>query len=138
MHEPVLYGWKEGDKHAWYSDRKQTSVKQFPTDHYNKAGRDTDKYVHPTQKPTNILRYYMDNSLPPDGGLVVDLFLGSGSTLIAAEQTGRKCYGTELDPRFVDAIIQRWQNFTQLEAVLEATGETYHAVSQSRATTVAS
>lgn len=123
MHEPILYGWKEGAPHNWYSDRKQTSLLTFPTDHYNKSGRDTDKYVHPTQKPTNILRYLMDNSLPHGDGLVIDTFLGSGSTLIAAEQTQRRCFGTELDPIYVDVIIQRWQNYTGLKAVHAETGK---------------
>lgn len=125
MHEPILYGWKLGAARNWHGDRKQTTVFQFPTDHYNKGESDTDGYVHPTQKPTNVLRYLMGNSMPKEAGIVLDLFLGSGSTLIAAQQTFRACYGTELDPKFVDVIIERWENYTSEDAVHESTGKTY-------------
>lgn len=98
-HEPILYGWKSGASHSWYSDRKQTTVLEF-----DRPSRNAD---HPTMKPLNILGYLIQNSTKA-GDLVFDNFLGSGSTLMAADQTGRVCYGTELDPRYVDVIRKRW------------------------------
>lgn len=111
MHEPILYGWKLGESHVWHGDRKQTTVMEFATDHYNKSESDTDGYVHPTQKPTNLIRYLMGNSTQK-GELVCDLFLGSGSTIIAGEQCDRVVYGFELTPKYCEVICQRWENFT--------------------------
>ena len=73
------------------------------------------EYLHPTQKPVEMLRQVIDPYCEK-GGAVVDLFLGSGSTLIAAEKTGRICYGMELDPKYVDVIIKRWEDYTGLTA----------------------
>lgn len=101
-HEPILYGWKSGDAHSWYSDRKQTTVLEF-----DRPSRNAE---HPTMKPINILSYLINNS-SKSGDLVFDSFLGSGSTMIACEQTGRVCYGTELDPRYVDVIRKRYWKF---------------------------
>lgn len=98
-HEPVLYGWKEGVAHPWYSDRKQTTVLEF-----DRPFRNSD---HPTMKPLQILMYLIKNS-SKQKNIVGDLFLGSGSTLIACEQTWRSCFGMELDPKYVDVIIKRW------------------------------
>lgn len=102
-HEPILYGWKSGASHSWYSDRKQTTVLNFDRPSRNEE--------HPTMKPLNILAYLIQNSTKA-GDLVFDSFLGSGSTLIAAEQTDRTCYGTELDPKYVDVIRKRYAKFT--------------------------
>ena len=114
QHEPILYGWKPGGKHKWFSDRKQSTVWQF-----DKPTRSAD---HPTMKPIGIPARAMKNSCKPKG-LVLDLFLGSGSTLLAAEQTGRACYGTELDPVYCDVIVRRWEEFTgQKAAKLEREG----------------
>lgn len=99
-HEPILYGWKSGSSHSWYSDRKQTTVLEFD--------RPSRSEEHPTMKPLNILTYLIKNSSKA-GDLVFDNFLGSGSTLIAAEQNGRICYGLEVDPRYVDVIRKRYQ-----------------------------
>lgn len=101
QHEPILYGWKEGSAHAWYSDRKQTTILNFD--------RPTQSREHPTMKPLTILAYLVCNSSKA-GDLVFDSFLGSGSTLVACEQKNRVCYGSELDPRYVDVIRKRYAN----------------------------
>ncbi|NKI28256.1 DNA modification methylase [Arenibacter sp. 6A1] len=101
-HEPILYGWKEGAAHPWYSDRKQTTVLEF-----DKPLRNGD---HPTMKPLEIIMYIVKNS-SKQKNIVGDLFLGSGSTLIACEQTWRNCYGMELDPIYADVDIRRWISY---------------------------
>jgi DNA modification methylase len=106
-HEPVLYGWKEGDAHKWYSDRKQTTVLSFD--------RPVRNIEHPTMKPVEILCYLLGNS-SKKGDLVWDSFLGSGSTLIACEKMKRRCYGLELDPKYCDVIIKRWEDYTGKKA----------------------
>jgi DNA modification methylase len=98
-HEPIIYGWKSGASHAWYTDRKQTTVLEFDRPQRNAE--------HPTMKPLSIVGYLIKNSTKA-GDLVFDNFIGSGSTLIAAEQTERICYGMELDPRYVDVIRKRY------------------------------
>jgi DNA modification methylase len=100
QHEPCLYGWKEGAAHAWYSDRKQTTILKF-----DKPSRNAD---HPTMKPVELIAYQITNS-SKTGDLVADGFLGSGTTMVAAHQLGRKCYGTELDPKYCQVIIDRMQ-----------------------------
>lgn len=102
-HEPILYGWKEGAGHQWYSDRKQTTVLDFD--------RPTKSTEHPTMKPINICAYLIGNS-SKKGDIVLDLFGGSGSTLIASEQTDRTCYIMELDPKYCDVIRKRYHKFT--------------------------
>jgi DNA modification methylase len=114
-HEPCLYGWEKTGKHSWFSDRKQTSVWEF--------GRDKTE-GHTTPKPVEMISLAINNS-SMNGSLVMDFFLGSGSTLIACESTSRKCYGMELDEKYCDVIINRWQNFTGKKATLELTGQTY-------------
>lgn len=100
-HEPCLYGWKDGASHLWTSDRKQTTILNF--DRPNKAD------IHPTMKPVALFAYQMGNNTH-EGDAVLDLFGGSGTTLIAAEQLKRKGYVCELDPHYIDAIIQRYIN----------------------------
>jgi len=99
IHEPVLFGWKKGGKHQWYSDRKQTTVWE-----YDKPKKND---LHPTMKPINLVAYPMKNS-SMSNCIVLDPFGGSGSTLIAAEQTKRICYTIELDPKFADVIVSRY------------------------------
>ena len=88
-HEPCLYGWKDGASHSWYGDRTQTTVLEF-----DKPSRSES---HPTMKPVEMIRSLIRNSCKK-GGVVLDLFGGSGTTLIAAEQEGRRAYLMELDP----------------------------------------
>ena len=113
QHEPLLYGWREGAAHRWYGDRKQTTVWEFPTDHV--AGGSDRGYVHPMQKPVAVLERALMNSTRP-GDIVVDPFLGSGSTLIAAERLGRRCFGIEIEPRYAQVAIDRWERFTGRKA----------------------
>jgi site-specific DNA-methyltransferase (adenine-specific) len=98
-HEPCLFGWKQKGKHQWYGDRKQTTVWE-----YDKPRASKD---HPTMKPVNLMSYPIKNSTMTNG-IVLDPFLGSGSTLIACCETDRVCRGIELDPKFVDCIVKRY------------------------------
>lgn len=107
-HEPCLYGWKDGASHNWYSDRKQTTLLVFD--------RPTRNSEHPTMKPIPLIAYQMCNSTKP-GDLVLDSFGGSGTTMIAAEQMGRRARLMELDPHYCDVIIARWEKLTGKEAV---------------------
>lgn len=108
-HEPCLYGWKPGASHNWYSDRKQTTVLEF-----DKPSRND---LHPTMKPIPLFDYQIRNS-SKKGDIVLDLFSGSGTTLMACEQNGRQARVMELDPRYVDAAIKRWESFTGQQAKL--------------------
>tara|TARA_Y100001938_G_scaffold135340_1_gene196883 strand:- start:941 stop:2116 length:1176 start_codon:yes stop_codon:yes gene_type:complete len=103
QHEPCLYGWKEGASHSWYSDRKQTTLLNFD--------RPTQSKLHPTMKPIKLLSYLINNSSKQED-LIFDSFLGSGSTLIACEKLDRICYGIELDPKYCDVIVKRWEQWT--------------------------
>ncbi|MFP1695265.1 site-specific DNA-methyltransferase [Gardnerella greenwoodii] len=99
QHEPCLYGWKKKGKHKWYAGRKETSVWEF-----EKPKKNAD---HPTMKPIALLAYPIKNSSMTNS-LVLDPFAGSGSTLIACEQTGRICYAIELDEKYCDVIVKRY------------------------------
>jgi DNA modification methylase len=114
QHEPCLYGWKDGASHGWYSDRKQTTLLRFD--------RPTQSTDHPTMKPVQMFAYLLGNSTAPQG-LAYDPFLGSGTTLIAAEQLGRKCYGMELSPQYCDVIVKRWETLTGKKAERVSNGQ---------------
>lgn len=115
QHEPILYGWKEGNgSHYYCGDRAKTTVWQI--------GRDAQaSYVHPTQKPVALPEEAILNS-SQGGWVVADLFGGSGSTLIACEKSGRVNRSMELDPKYCDVIVRRWQQFTGKRAVRESDG----------------
>ena len=131
-HEPFFYAGKKGDKLAFYGDRTKTTVVDFHKSdaeilkwvnaqrEAEKAGKMTiwtmkrepvQEYVHPTQKPVELITYALANSSKIDD-VVLDPFLGSGSTIIACQKTNRICYGVEIDPKFMDVIIQRWVDYT--------------------------
>lgn len=135
-HEPCLYGWKEGSSHNWYGDRDKTTVYKIPEDdskalkwfkralkrqenkntsiiNHKKPSRSS---VHPTMKPVELLEKQVVNSSKQED-IVLDTFLGSGSTLIACEKTNRICYGMELDPKYIDVIIQRYEDYTGQKAL---------------------
>lgn len=107
QHEPILYGWKEGKAHSWYGGRKQGTV--WLIDKPVRNG------VHPTMKPIAVCAKAIQNSSKPDE-VVLDAFGGSGSTLIACEEIGRKCYSIEYDPVYCDVIIKRWEEHTEKRA----------------------
>lgn len=117
-HEPCLYGWKDGAGHLWASDRKQSTILEF-----DKPSRNAE---HSTMKPVELFEYQLLNNTK-GGDIVLDSFCGSGTTIIAAEKNGRIGYGMELDERYCDVIIKRWQDYTGKEAILESTGETYNS-----------
>ena len=103
QHEPCLFGWKKGGRHQWYSDRKQTTIWEYDRPRSSKE--------HPTMKPVALMAYPIQNS-SMSNCIVLDPFLGSGSTLMACEQTGRICYGIELDEKFADVIVNRFVETT--------------------------
>lgn len=107
MYEPCFYGWTE--KSTFWADRKQTEVWMFD--------RPLNSKLHPTMKPISVCGYGIENSSKPED-CVLDLFLGSGSTLLACEQLGRICYGMEIDPIYCDVIVKRWEEFTGKKAEL--------------------
>jgi DNA modification methylase len=116
-HEPILYGWKEGDSRPWHSGRSESSVFE--------VARPKVSPDHPTSKPVELVAAQIRNSSGP-GALILDVFGGSGSTLIAAQQLGRRCVSIEIEPRYVDVIVKRLQvltghkakNLTRSEAVI--------------------
>lgn len=137
QHEPCLYGWKDGAAHTWNGKRKQKTViesldlmgevelretiKELLSEDYDttilRENKPLNNKVHPTMKPINLLARLIRNS-SNKGDVVLDVFGGSGSTLIACEQLDRICYTSELDPRYVDVIIERYETFTGKKAVL--------------------
>jgi len=123
QNEPCLYGWKDGSGRVRVKDRKQTTIW--------KCDRTDEKKVHPTMKPVELCQRAVENSSDVNG-IVLDLFGGSGSTLIACEKTARDCRMMELDPKYCDVIIKRWQDFTGQQATLEATGQTYDELKAER------
>jgi site-specific DNA-methyltransferase (adenine-specific) len=108
-HEPCLYGWKEGAGHLWATDRKQTTILEF-----DKPSRNGE---HPTMKPVALFEYQMLNNTK-GGDIILDSFGGSGTTLLAAEKNGRIAYVMELDPKYCDVIVKRWEDFTGKKAIL--------------------
>ena len=121
QHEPCLYAVKKTGKGHWAGDRKQTTLWQI-------ANKDQDaETVHGTQKPVECMRRPILNNSRP-GQAVYEPFMGSGTTLIAAETTGRVCLGIELNPAYVDVAVERWQQFTGQLAVLDGDGRTFAGV----------
>lgn len=113
QYEPILYGWPEGGKHHWCGDRDQSDVWQIKKPHKND--------LHPTMKPVELVERAIRNSSRP-GNSVMDPFGGSGTTLIAAEKTGRIARLIELDPKYVDVIVCRWQDWTGKKATRQSDG----------------
>jgi len=121
QHEPAWYAVKKTGKGHWAGDRKQTTLWQIPS-------KDQDaKTVHGTQKPVECMRRPIENNSSP-GQAVYEPFMGSGTTLIAAEMSGRVCFGIELNPAYVDVAVERWQNFTGEDAVLSGSDETFNKI----------
>ena len=128
QHEPIFYGHVAGQKDAWYGDRRQSTLWE-----QNKPAANR---IHPTAKPIELVERALANSSRV-GDLVVDLFGGSGSTLIACERQGRKARLMEIDPKYTDCIVRRWQEHTGRCAVLEGEEASFEEVSQHRLKKVA-
>jgi DNA modification methylase len=125
QHEPCAYSVRKGSKGHWSGDRKQTTLWQIPS-----RDQDADT-VHGTQKPVECMRRPILNNSSP-GQAVYEPFMGSGTTLIAAETTGRVCLGIELNPAYVDVAVERWQRFTGKAAVLDGLGEDFDGLKDQR------
>lgn len=108
IHEPCLYGWKEGAAHNWYSDRSQTTILEF-----DKPSRNE---LHPTMKPIELIAYQIQNS-SKERDKVFDAFGGSGTTLIACEKLNRQCFTMEYDERYASVIIKRYEQLTGGNAI---------------------
>ncbi len=128
QYEPMLYGWKSGNDHYWCGARDQGDV------WFCNKPRKND--LHPTMKPIELVVRAIKNS-SKSRDIILDPFAGSGTTLIAAEQTGRRARLIELDPRYVDVILQRWQTLTGQQAYLQETEQPYDVLLQQREQQVA-
>jgi DNA modification methylase len=124
-HEPCLYGWKDGAGHLWATDRKQTTILEFDKPSANG--------VHPTMKPVALFEYQMLNNTK-GADVVLDLFGGSGTTAIAAEKHGRHARLMELDAKYCDVIVLRWQEFTGQQAIRESDGMAFDQAASSSST----
>ncbi len=125
QHEPCWYAVKKTGKGHWAGDRKQTTLWQI-------ANKDQDaETVHGTQKPVECMRRPILNNSSP-GQAVYEPFMGSGTTLIAAETTGRVCLGIELNPAYVDVAVERWQQLTGEAATLEGDGRSFDEIAGAR------
>lgn len=122
QHEPILYGWK-GQKRTWVAGRDQTSIFELP--------RPKKSPDHPSMKPVKLIEQLLQNS-SLRGSTGLDPFAGSGSTLIAAERLGRVCVAIELEPRYVDVIVRRWQEFTGSNAILEGESRDFLEIEEVR------
>ncbi len=122
QYEPILYGWKDGTKHYWCGARDQGNVWFFD--------KPTVNDLHPTMKPVGLVERAIENS-SKSRDIVLDPFGGSGTTMIACEKTGRSARLIELDPKYCDVIVRRWQDFTGKAATLEETGEPFPAGNKS-------
>jgi DNA modification methylase len=131
QHENCWYAVREGKSSNWSGDRKQSTVWEIPNLNPFGGAQEEPKTGHGTQKPVELMRRsILNNTRQKD--IVYDSFLGSGSTLVAAQLTGRICYGLEIDPHYVDVIITRWQDLTGNQAVLEGDGRTFEQVAEDR------
>ena len=119
QHEPCFYAVRKSATGHWQGARDQSTVWTIGT-----IGDEDEATVHATQKPVECMKRPIENNSSP-GQAVYDPFVGSGTTIIAAEMTGRACHAVELHPAYVDVVVTRWQNFTGQTATLEATGETF-------------
>ncbi len=130
QHEPCWYVRKKNA--PWFGKAGENStVWDSPSPKFIMGGSKEEKWDHPTQKPVEVMRRPILNHTLP-GEAVYDCFLGSGTTLLAAEQIGRVCFGVELDPKYVDVIVRRWQQYTGKQAQLDANGRTFEEIAQER------
>jgi DNA modification methylase len=130
-HETCWYAVREGKPSHWQGDRTQTTVWEIPNNNPFGNREREQSWGHGTQKPVECMRRPIENNSGP-GGAVYDPFLGSGTTLIAAEITGRICYGVELNPAYVDVVLRRWQDFTGHAARHQTTGQLFDGRAQTQ------
>ena len=123
QHEPIFYGHVAGEKDVWYGDKTQSTLWEEKKPAANR--------LHPTMKPVELVERALINS-SKSGDIVVDLFGGSGSTLIGCERTGRKARLAEIDPRYADVIVRRWQDYTGKKATLDGDGRTFDEIAEER------
>lgn len=131
QHEPCWYAVRKGRKGSWAGDRKQTTLWSIPNMHISQGKVDDGKTIHGTQKPVECMKRPIENNSKLGDG-VYEPFSGSGTTIIAAEMTGRRCYAIELNPAYVDVAVERWQAFTGKLAVLAGDGRSYADVKSER------
>ena len=132
QHEPCWYAVKRGGKGNWAADRKQTTIWEIQNLNKIKGGNKDEQLTgHGTQKPVECMKRPIENNSTP-GQAVYEPFSGSGTTLIAAEMTGRQCFAIELAPEYVDVAVKRWQEFTGKEATLDGDGRTVNEVQEAR------
>jgi DNA modification methylase len=124
QYEPILYGWKNGNEHFWCGARDQSDVWFV-----NKPAKND---LHPTMKPVELVERALHNSSKTKD-IVLDAFGGSGTTMIACEKTGRRARLIELEPKYADVIVKRWQEFTGKAATLAATGQSFSELEAERA-----
>jgi DNA modification methylase len=130
QHEPCWYVRKKNA--PWFGKAGENStIWSSPSPKFIMGGSDEEKFDHPTQKPVELMRRPILNHLRR-GELVYEPFLGSGTTLAAAELTQRVCYGVELDPKYVDVVVQRWQTLSGKQAVLDGDGRTFEEIKAQR------
>jgi DNA modification methylase len=131
QHEPCWYAVKESGKGHWAGDRKQSTLWEIPNMHRTQGNVDDGKTNHSTQKPVECMKRPIENNSTP-GQAVYEPFSGSGTTIIAAEMTGRQCLAIELAPEYVDVAVKRWQAFTGKEATLDGTDQTFNEIQEAR------
>jgi DNA modification methylase len=123
MYEPILFGWKEGEKHFWCGARNESDLWFISKPRVNR--------LHPTMKPVSLVERAIRNS-SRRGDLILDCCGGAGSTLIACEKTKRRAAVIEIEPKYVDVMIRRWEAYTHQQAHLEADGRTFAEVAHER------
>jgi len=128
MYEPILYGWRDGTQHFWCGDRNQGDVWFIK--------RPMANLEHPTMKPVELVERALRNS-SKTRDTILDPFGGSGTTLIACERANRQARVVELDPKYCDVIVRRWQDYTGREAKLESDGKSYREVAGVRSAVAA-
>jgi len=130
-HEPCWYAVRKGKTHNWKGDRKQTTIWDAAPPNHIMGGSKEEKTAHPTQKPAVLYeKAYLNHTSP--GEYVYEPFGGSGTALVVAEKIDRRALVMELDPKYCDVIINRWQDFTGQQATLEATGQTFAELAEGR------
>lgn len=131
QHECCLYAVRQGGKRHWQSDRRQSTLWEVANNGAIGSPEREKTWGHGTQKPVELMRRPIEHNSAP-GDVVYDPFMGTGTTLIAAEMTGRACAGIELNPAYVDVIVRRWMEFTGQKAIHAQTGKSFAEIRKAR------